>query len=377
MSFVHLSSAAQITMGQSPPSNTYNELGDGLPFFQGKADFGYLYPKVRMYCNAPKKIAEKGDILVSVRAPVGPTNINPYKSCIGRGLASIRARNNTTPKYLLYFLRYYEPILSKSGRGSTFDAIGKEDLANISLPLPPFPEQRRIASILDKADRLRRLRRFALQLGEGYLQSVFLEMFGDPVTNPMGWEIRNLGSQINSIRYGTGSPPGKYLENGIPFIRATNIKKGTIQDTDMVFLSEDVVSEIEKCQVCEGDLLIVRSGINTGDCAIIPQKYNGAYAAYDLIIEIDYPKNIFYNLLVNSEYGKAVIRTLSRRAGQPHLNSDQVKSLSFPLPEPNLLDKFAIVVQRFNHFQSQQQEALRQEEYLFQSLLARAFDGGL
>ncbi|HLF89376.1 MAG TPA: four helix bundle protein [Anaerolineales bacterium] len=118
-------------------------------------------PKVRMYCNAPKKIANEEDILISVRAPVGPTNINSQKSCIGRGLAAIRAENGSDTKYLLYFLRYYEPKLAQLSKGSTFDAIGKDDLAKIPIPLPPLPEQQRIAAILDKADRVHRLRRYA------------------------------------------------------------------------------------------------------------------------------------------------------------------------------------------------------------------------
>ena len=161
MKTVPLSIAAKIIMGQSPPSETYNKDGRGLPFFQGKADFGEMYPKVRMYCNAPKKIANEGDILISVRAPVGPTNINSQKSCIGRGLAAIRSENGSDAKYLLYFLRYYEPKLARLSKGSTFDAIGKDDLAKIPIPLPPLPEQQRIAAILDKADRVHRLRRYA------------------------------------------------------------------------------------------------------------------------------------------------------------------------------------------------------------------------
>ncbi len=93
MKFEPLSTVAQINMGQSPPSSSYNLAGLGLPFFQGKADFGDLYPKVRVFCTEPLKVAEAGDILISVRAPVGPTNINLEKSCIGRGLAAL----GTTP----------------------------------------------------------------------------------------------------------------------------------------------------------------------------------------------------------------------------------------------------------------------------------------
>ena len=84
-----LSDIAEITFGQSPPSSTYNEEKQGLPFYQGKLEFGEIYPTPRKWCSVPQKIAEKGDVLISIRAPVGPTNICPERSCIGRGLAAI------------------------------------------------------------------------------------------------------------------------------------------------------------------------------------------------------------------------------------------------------------------------------------------------
>ena len=87
-----LGDVAEIVLGQSPPSSTYNENENGLPFYQGKLEFGNIYPSPQKWCTEPKKIAEKGDVLISVRAPVGPTNICPERSCIGRGLAAIRGR---------------------------------------------------------------------------------------------------------------------------------------------------------------------------------------------------------------------------------------------------------------------------------------------
>src|SRR5438552_796769 len=97
-----LSAIAGIVMGQSPPSSTYNATGEGLPFFQGKAEFGNLYPEARVWCSAPGKLAEKNDILLSVRAPVGPTNLAPAKSCIGRGLSAVHPEPGVNLKYLFY-----------------------------------------------------------------------------------------------------------------------------------------------------------------------------------------------------------------------------------------------------------------------------------
>ena len=372
MKYCNLSDVAKIIMGQSPPSITYNTICEGLPFFQGKADFGDLYPSVRYYCSKPIRIAEPGDILISVRAPVGPTNLNREYSCIGRGLSAIRVGDKVSRNYLFYFLRYYEPELIKAGIGSTFEAISRDDIETVKIPFKALAEQKRIAELLEQADQLRLNKRFARQFGETFLQSVFMEMFGDLYRNPKGWKVEIVGEHITSIRYGTGSPPD-YKKMGIPFIRATNVKQGTIKKEGLVYISEEDAKKISKCRLNVGDLIVVRSGINSGDCGLIPPEYNGAYAAYDLIVEVPYPTNYFINFIINSPYGKALIDTLSRRAGQPHVNAEQIEFMKFPFPPLQEQEFFAAVVRHYEHLHAIQYEAERQAEGLFQALLGRAF----
>ena len=102
-----LKECCTIIAGQSPASKYYNTTGEGIPFFQGKTDFGEMYPQIRVFCTQPTKITEKDDILLSVRAPVGPTNLAPGKVCIGRGLTAIRPDKTLDLKYVLYFFRYF------------------------------------------------------------------------------------------------------------------------------------------------------------------------------------------------------------------------------------------------------------------------------
>jgi type I restriction enzyme M protein len=145
-----LDTAADIIMGQSPPSSTYNKIKKGIPFYQGKSDFGRLFPTPRVWCSIPSKIAESGDILISVRAPVGPTNLCEQRSCIGRGIAAIRPLGGIPSKFILYFLRYKESEIAELGTGSTFTAINRSDLESISVPIPPLAEQRRLVEKIDK-----------------------------------------------------------------------------------------------------------------------------------------------------------------------------------------------------------------------------------
>ncbi len=151
-----INNMATIVLGQSPPSSTYNREQDGLPFFQGKTDFGDRYPTVRVWCNAPKKLAEKDDILISVRAPVGSTNISTEKCCIGRGLSIIRSFEGISSLYVFYQLRHLENDIATKGRGVTFKAITGKQLRSIMLNLPPLKEQKRIVakieSIFDRID---------------------------------------------------------------------------------------------------------------------------------------------------------------------------------------------------------------------------------
>lgn len=145
-----LGEAFDVIMGQSPPSHTYNVEGKGLPFFQGKAEFGPLHPTPVKWCSEPGKIAQAGDVLISVRAPVGPTNLCVEESCIGRGLAAIRPKNNAPSQYVLYWLKLTARQLAEQATGTTFAAISGTTLRNHPIPFAPMDEQRRIVAKIEE-----------------------------------------------------------------------------------------------------------------------------------------------------------------------------------------------------------------------------------
>lgn len=139
---------SEIIMGQSPPSSTYNKENQGMPFFQGKKDFGKKYPTTTIWCTQPNRIAKKGDILLSVRAPVGTTNWAKEECCIGRGLSAIRVK--ILPEYVYHFLKSIEIKLSRTGGGSIFNAITKNQLYDLSISNPPLNKQKEIVSNLEQ-----------------------------------------------------------------------------------------------------------------------------------------------------------------------------------------------------------------------------------
>lgn len=146
---------ADVVMGQSPPGSTYNTDGDGLPFFQGKAEFGRDFPTPRKWCTAPARIAEPGDILMSIRAPVGPTNVADQRCAIGRGLAVIRARHGVPPSLVRHAIKLQENEIASWGTGSTFTAISKRHFGDIQVVLPPEHDREALSDLLDETARAR------------------------------------------------------------------------------------------------------------------------------------------------------------------------------------------------------------------------------
>lgn len=241
-----LEEICSINMGQSPDSTTYNESGNGMPFFQGNADFGELHPTARIWCNAPTKIANRGDILISVRAPIGALNIANEKCCIGRGLAALTVDNDICHQnYLWYALESKIDVLNSKGTGSTFKAINKKSLAETEIPLPSLDEQRKIAAVLDKVSDLIVKRRQQLDKLDLLVKSQFIEMFGDCRTNSKGWKTIPL-DKVSEVGSSKRVFVGELKESGVPFYRGTEI--GTLAEDQPVspelFITEEHYEEL-------------------------------------------------------------------------------------------------------------------------------------
>ena len=160
---VELCTVADITMGQSPDSSSYNDNGRGTPFFQGKADYGDKYTVVRHWTDKPTKSAKRGDVLMSVRAPVGPVNIPSVDCCIGRGLCSINAHNNKTNNEFLYnALKTIETEIASMGTGSTFKAITKNDVYSLMIPNVPFDLQETFSAFAQQVDKSKYRRTYVI-----------------------------------------------------------------------------------------------------------------------------------------------------------------------------------------------------------------------
>ena len=372
---VRLRDVAEIVMGQSPPGETYNDAGDGLPFFQGKADFGDHFATPRKWCSAPSRIAQAGDILLSVRAPVGPTNVAREESCIGRGLAAIRAiPGRAHQDYLRFFMRHQEPILALQGQGSTFSAIRRAEVEGMVLPLPPLSEQRRIVEILDQADRLRRLRAEADAKADRILPALFIKMFGDPATNPMGWPRRKVAQVAKT---GSGGTPATKREDfyggAIPWVKSGELATRVVLSTEDTITEEGLRNSSAKW-VEPGAILIAMYGATVGQVALlgIRATTNQAVCAIEPHTE------------VVSEYMSEFLRMskpllLSRRVGgaQPNISQQIIRDLDVPIPSLALQKRFAAEMANVESAQSNSVLVGDRLGQLFAVLLNQAFSADL
>ena len=209
-----------LNMGQSPDSKTYNTQGKGLPFYQGNADFGESHPITRVWCSAPVKVAEDGDILISVRAPIGAMNMAVERCCIGRGLAALTPiRNKCSKKFLYYALQSKVDSLIAQGTGSTFKAIGKKVLETTCIPAYSTIEQEQIAETIGHIDNTIAARRNQLALLDQLVKSRFIELFGDQTANPYAWQQTSIGACC-TLKSGTSLPADRENEGGaIPYVK--------------------------------------------------------------------------------------------------------------------------------------------------------------
>lgn len=150
---VKLSEIAQITMGSSPKSDAYNDMGDGLPLLQGNADIKNRKSAPRIYTSQITKECHVDDILFSVRAPVGTVALSNHNACIGRGIAAIKAKKNHSQDYLYQWLLSFELKWERYSQGSTFEAVNSDDIKSLNLSIPNYKEQQKIATVLTNADK--------------------------------------------------------------------------------------------------------------------------------------------------------------------------------------------------------------------------------
>lgn len=286
-----------------------------------------------------------------------------------------------TPEYLVHFLRTVD-FYVLAGKTSV-PALRKSTLERIPVPLPPLAEQRRIAAILDKADALRRKRQEAIALTEQLLRSTFLEMFGDPVTNPKRWPTRPLGDLITDGPTNGLYRPASDYGSGTPIIRIDAIQKGQIQEIDTLKRLRIPDELIAKFSLTEGDLLVnrVNSPDLLGKIALIPALAEATVYESNMMrfrvnqttILPEYLTTLWQTPFLSTQ----IARRRKDASNQSSINQGDVQSFEVHIPPIDLQRAFRSVVRRLSHHERLSSAALTDADALFNSLTHRAFTGQL
>ncbi len=375
--WVKLGEACNIIMGQSPPSTSYNTDGIGMPFFQGKAEFTELYPIVEKWCDAPNKIAEPNDILLSVRAPVGTTNIANQKCCIGRGLAAIRFENY---KYAFYFLRSKQQELDSKGTGTTFRAISGETIRETLFPLPPKSTQQAIVSkieeLFSELDKGIENLRLAQQQLKTYRQSVLKWAFqGKLIESSVEWNYKpfkeclkfSQGLQVDVNLQSLTQKKGyaRFLRI-IDFTQGKDEHRFIENPGDRYFINKDEVA-------------LVRYGATTG---FVCSGKEGVIANNLFkVTPVDKILNRFLFYFLNSTLFQNVIAQNIKGAAMPAISFGLINEVVLPYPsieeQHNIVQAIESRLSVADKMEESITQSLQQSESLRQSILKKAFCGEL
>jgi type I restriction enzyme S subunit len=396
-----LSNIALVIMGQSPDSRSYNDEGRGLPFFQGKAEFGKLFPTIKKWCTEPTKIAETGDILLSVRAPVGPTNLAAEKCCIGRGLASIRAYEPIDSIYLLHYFRNIESWLSQQGTGTTFTAISGDYIRSLDVPVAPLEEQKRIADKLDnlltRVDACReRLDRVPLIL-KRFRQSVLAAATTGQLTEDwrnqnryeadisVSWDdavLLDICQTGRVITYGV-IKLGDEIPDGVPCLRTSNVRWLRVDTQGMKRISSTLSAEYSRTVLEGTEVLVNVRGTLGGVAAVTPEMVGWNVSREVAVVPVDAMKvhSTFLTYWIGSEASQRWLRGVEKGVAYIGINIEDLRTLHVKLPsideQIEIVRRVEILFAFADRLETRLSNARKQTERLIPSLLAKAFRGEL
>lgn len=318
--------------------------------------------------RARRKIPKNSTVISSVRPNLQAVAFFPEAGddyICSTGFNVVLPHAQKLDPHFAYFVLISEntrQYFEATAKGVGYPAVDDKDFNSLLIPLPPLPEQKRIAAYLDASCRaidaavaakrrqievLDELRKTTIQqaVSEGFSESRLLAQSRTKLVPPLphGWIVKRL-KDIAIIRYGLGQPPAE-KDGGIPMLRATNVDAGKISEKGLLFIDPDELPLDRNPYLKEDEIIVVRSGAYTGDSAIVPRQYAGSVAGYDMVVTVTHaePKFIAYGLLSNYVLdGQMLLLTL--RAAQPHLNADELGNIFFALP-PAKKEQQAIVAE--------------------------------
>ena len=321
---------------------------------------------------------------MATRMGLGKVAINTIDVTINQDLKAFSCSAGLDPRYLLYYLLVNASHLDSMGKGATVKGITLDVLKDLSIPLPPLPEQKRIAAILDKADSIRRKRQEAVRLTEELLRSVFLDMFGDPVANPKGWpkgkmfEVVMGKYGIKAGPFGSSLKKEDYTVSGYRIYGQEQVIAGRFDIGDY-YIGERKFQQLKGCEVAEGDLLVSLVG-SFGKVIVVPSGIEPGIINPRLLKitpNKDVITSIFLAAVIGNPSIQAAFGQMAHGGTMGILNVGLLKQLDVILPPLKLQREFAKRLEVLKKLENSLLFAFDDSGNLFNSLQQRAFTGEL
>lgn len=329
-------------------------------------------------------IVEKGDILIALSgATTGKYGIYNYDfpSLLNQRIGLIKSSASTklSGKYFYHFLNILKDEILRKAGGAAQPNISTKTIGELEIPLPPLPQQQKIAKILDAADALRQNDKALIAKYDELTQALFLDMFGDPVSNPKGWAEKSLYELCNKITDGTHDTPLRLTE-GIKFITGKHIRPFVIDYDNSDYVTEEVHNEIyRRCNPEYGDILYTNIGVNFATAAMNTVDYEFSMKNVALLkYKREFLNGRFLESILNNEFFKDRLkRAFGIGGAQQFLSLSNIKSIMILNPPLELQNQFAKRVAVIEEQKTIAQKSLEHSESLFNSLLQKAFKGEL
>ncbi len=330
-----------------------------------------------------RSCVDDGDILYAMIGTIGnPVIVEKMCEFSIKNVALFKFRDpDVYNRYIYHFLNSglsTRQFKSKS-RGGTQKFVSLGNIRELEIPLPPLAEQKRIAAILDKADAIRRKRQQAIQLADEFIRSVFLDMFGDPVTNPKGWEVKPLRdiSRIQIGPFGTQLHKKDYIADGIPLINPTHIVHGQIVPKRDLTISVEKHASLPEYHLEVGDVVMGRRG-EMGRCAVVNETEKGWMCGTGSLFIRSAKVGVFSEYLaklLGSNSIKKHLESESQGATMPNLNKTIIGAITVPVPTDDALNQFSELKEKI--LKTKSAFSTFDQEMIFDSLSQKAFAGEL
>ena len=318
-----------------------------------------------------------GTVLLSSRAPIGKVAITDTEMYCNQGFKNCICSDAIYNKFLFFFLKYKKNYLNSLGRGATFKEISKSIVEKVAIPLPSLSEQQSIVAELDKINELISLKKAQLSDLDSLAQSIFYDMFGDPIENEKGWEVKKMMDLCTNIVDCPHSTPKKSDSvTDYPCIRTSELKGGSISWDTMQYLEkEEYEIRIARLKPEVGDIVFGREG-TIGDAVILPKGYNFSLGQRTMLLRANTEiiSNVFLHRVILSEWMKQQIEYVNVSSTVAHVNIKDFKQFTVPLPPLTLQQEFAKKIKLIEQQKAQINSTIKDLETLLASRMQHWFD---